>query len=251
MEWIGALRLAPTPVLMHQARRTLPRTVNCNAQGQSHARAAAAAAASAPAYTEAAVAPPLGQPSSPDAEHSQARNDNIPLGTADLEAFCQQRGISAALVPALGGKPPPPGCVEVKSLLFLVNNHPVVSNPQERGNSLGAPLLVVAVLLPRHRLRLPLLSGLSVHICNSTPLYEASPRPPSGPRWRCCRWQPGWTRNASPSCCTRGATKCGWRLPAAWRSCAATRVREAASTAEPAGAAPPRMLPCRQLLHAV
>lgn len=52
--------------------------------------------------------------------------DGNQLGTADLRRFLEQHGIAAAVVPALEGAPPPPGCVEVKSLVYLLGTQPLV-----------------------------------------------------------------------------------------------------------------------------
>jgi hypothetical protein len=55
------------------------------------------------------------------------QEDDTPLSPADLQAYMQQHSIVGAIVPPLNGAPAPPGCIEVKSLLFLVGSHPVVS----------------------------------------------------------------------------------------------------------------------------
>lgn len=50
------------------------------------------------------------------------------LSTAALRRFITERGIAAEVVPPLDGAAPPPGCCELKSLVFLAGGQPVVSD---------------------------------------------------------------------------------------------------------------------------
>lgn len=52
--------------------------------------------------------------------------ENVPLGTADLQRFMERHSIAGAVVPPLNGAPPPTGCCEVKSLVFVVDGRPLV-----------------------------------------------------------------------------------------------------------------------------
>ena len=91
----------------------------------SHAREAAGSAA-APAPAAAAGVPPassLGAPGAPQITPAAV----APLSTSHLERFIAERGIAARVVPQLGGAPPPPGCCELKSLIFLADGQPIVS----------------------------------------------------------------------------------------------------------------------------
>lgn len=170
------LRLPQTPLVVYKTRRAATMTATCHSQGPWHARAAAAtgtsaAAAAQAAAREAAAPPSLQQTIMPDGERANARLDNTPLGAADLEAYCQQRGISATLVPPLDGRPPPLGCVEVKSLVFLVNSHPLVSRG-ETGRSLAASLPPLHACLALH---LAAVLCAAAHLSNAVSSASAVP----------------------------------------------------------------------------
>lgn len=66
----------------------------------------------------------------PDAAEAAAgtldSGGSAPQGTADLRRYLLEHGVTATIVPPLNGAPPPPGCVEVKSLVYLVGGTPVV-----------------------------------------------------------------------------------------------------------------------------
>ena len=138
------LHSLPIVALRHTTRHpTLccshnPASVAPGASGTAATAATAAAAAAPPAPSNPSVEAAASEAAPSDPSEGAAANgsddDDVPLGTADLRHFIEQRGIAAQIVPSLvsGGAAPPAGSVEVKSLVFLVELQPIVSVTTDR-----------------------------------------------------------------------------------------------------------------------
>lgn len=56
-----------------------------------------------------------------------ADEEDVPLGSDGLQRYIELHGVAAEFVPPINGAPPPlPRCCELKTLVFLVDSHPIV-----------------------------------------------------------------------------------------------------------------------------
>lgn len=104
--------------------------------GSAAADAADTAAAAAAASAAAALPPTAASAAQAQAQPAINVLNGISLAalsTADLQRFISERGIAAEVVPPLQGAAPPPGCCELKSLVFLAGGQPVVSTQDRLG----------------------------------------------------------------------------------------------------------------------
>lgn len=114
----GTLARPPLPATTrqpHSWRGSLLHATSSSGADAAGTTAAAAVAATAPSVVQVASLP------------ATPGGDAAVLSTADLQRFMAQRGIAAQVVPPLNGAPPPPACLELKSLVFLAGGQPLVS----------------------------------------------------------------------------------------------------------------------------